>query len=190
MILQMNKLKLLLILYITLQSCEYKIKKQENTNPEIKIQKLQNLPEINAITDTVKISDQTKKYSNLLFDIEGNYYFKNDIADCKIHLSLFYKYGILKYNMETNTRKILGNAIITLNERKDGYYIKFKDIEWSEYLGAIDAESETPEENLPLPQDVEGALYKNEITIQNYGNAMNYYVQLGECDVKYIHLIK
>ena len=92
--------------------------------------------------------------------------------------------------MNTNTRKLSGIAKIDLNERKDGYNITFENIEWSEYLGAIDPEGETSEEDLPLPQDIGGVLYKNEITIQNYGNAMNYYVKLGECDVKYIHLVK
>lgn len=57
-------------------------------------------------------------------------------------------------------------------------------------MGGIDLEVETTEDDLSLPQDIVGVLYENEITIQNYGNAMNYYVQLGACDVKYIHLIK
>ena len=77
-----------------------------------------------------------------------------------------------------------------LNERADGYYITFKDIEWSEYLGAIDPEGTKSEEDLELPKDIQGVLYKDEITIQNSGNAMNYYVKFGECDLMYIHLIK
>ena len=43
---------------------------------------------------------------------------------------------------------------------------------------------------LELPKDIEGVLYKDEITIQNSGNAMNYYVKFAECDLKYIHLTK
>lgn len=182
----MKKLLALLILVFVLQSCENKTKKQEST--EIQKIEQQNITEIN--TDTVRNVVQPAKNNNLLFDIEGNYTFKDEVTDCKIILSLFYKNGILKYQMKTNTRELSGNAKIDLNEKKDGYYITFKNIEWSEYSGAIDPEGETSDEDLPLPQDVQGVLYKNEITIQNSGNAMNYYVKLGECDVKYIQLIK
>lgn len=185
----MKNLITILIFVFALQSCEDKTEKQEST--EIQKSEPRNITEINTITDTVQNLVQPGKNDDLLFDIEGNYTLKKDVVtDCKIFLSLFYKNGVLKYDMETNTRELSGNAEIDLNEKKDGYYITFKNIEWSEYLGAIDPEGEVPEEDLPLPQDIQGVLYKNEITIQNAGNAMNYYVKLGECDVKYIHLIK
>lgn len=174
---------LFLILIFALQSCNNKTVKQEKVE-------IQNTEQKN-ITDTIQYAVQPARSNDLLFDIEGNYTLKQDVVtDCKIFLSLFYKKGVLKYNMETNTRELSGNAKIDLNEKKDGYYITFKNIEWSEYLGAIDTEGETSEEDLPLPQDIQGVLYKDEITIQNSGNAMNYYVKIGECDVKYIHLVK
>lgn len=131
-----------------------------------------------------------KKHEKLLFDIEGEYSYKADVVDCKINLTLFYTTNQLKYKLKTNTRELSDNATLQLNEEKNGYYITFENIEWSEYLGAIDEEGNSSEENLSLPQEVEGVLYKNEITIQNAGNAMNYYVKIGECDVKYIHLIR
>lgn len=177
---------LLLATAFLFQSCgngtEMKI-----VNQQVKIQRN------NTLIDTVQNAAQSTKNNNLLFDIEGNYTLKQVLeqeTDCKIFLSLFYKNGVLKYDMETNTRKLSGNAEIDLNERKDGYYITFKNIEWSEYLGVIDTENETSEEDMPLPKDIQGVLYKDEITIQNTGNAMNYYVKLGECDMKYIHLIR
>ena len=185
----MKKSLTLLIIVFALQSCENKMQKQKST--EIQKSEPQNITEINTNTDTVQNVAQPSKNNDLLFDIEGNYTLKKDVVtDCKIFLSLFHKNGVLKYNMETNTRKLSGNVEIELNENKDGYYITFKNIEWSEYLGAIDTEGETSEEDLPLPQDIQGVLYKDEITIQNTGNAMNYYVKIGECDMKYIHLIK
>ena len=186
---QMKKLLTLLTLAFALQSCENKIEKQENT--EIQKSAPQKIIETNAMTDTIQNVPQPAKNNDFLFDIQGNYTLRKDVVtDCDIFLSLFYKNGVLEYNMETNTRKLSGNAKIELNENKDGYYITFKNIEWSEYLGAIDTEGATSEEDLQLPQDIQGILYKDEITIQNSGNAMNYYVKLGECDVKYIHLIK
>ena len=172
----------LLAIAFLFQSCGNETEKQKSIKISIK--------EPKNITDTVQNIVQPIKNNDLLFDVEGNYTFKDELTDCKISLSLFYKNGVLKYNMNTNTSKLSGVAKIDLNERKDGYYITFENIEWSEYLGTIDPEGETSEEDLPLPQDIEGVLYKNEITIQNYGNAMNYYVKLGECDVKYIHLVK
>jgi len=185
----MKNLITLLMLVFSLQSCENKTEKQKSK--EIQKSEQKDITDINTITDTVQNVVQPAKKEDLLFDIEGNYTLKQDVVtDCKIFLSLFYKDGVLEYNMETNTRKLSGDAKIDLNEKEDGYYITFKNIEWSEYLGAIDNEGEESQEDLPLPQDIQGVLYKDEITIQNSGNAMNYYVKLGECDVKYIHLIK
>ena len=164
---------------------------QKQENREIQKSEPQNITEINTNTDTVQNVAQPSKNNDLLFDIEGNYTLKKDVVtDCEIILSLFFKNEVLRYNMETNTRKLSGNAKIELNENKNGYYITFKNIEWSEYLGAIDTEGETSEEDLPLPQEIQGVLYKDEITIQNAGNAMNYYVKFGECDLKFIHLIR
>ncbi|WP_315055458.1 hypothetical protein [Chryseobacterium indoltheticum] len=185
----MKNLITLLMLVFSLQSCKNKTEKQKSK--EIQKSEQKDITDINTITDTVQNVVQPAKKEDLLFDIEGNYTLKQDVVtDCKIFLSLFYKDGVLEYNMETNTRKLSGDAKIDLNEKEDGYYITFKNIEWSEYLGAIDNEGEESQEDLPLPQDIQGVLYKDEITIQNSGNAMNYYVKLGECDVKYIHLIK
>lgn len=69
-------------------------------------------------------------------------------------------------------------------------YLTLKNIEWSENEGISDDGGEPIEDDIGLPQEIQGELYKNEIAIQNYGNSMNYYVKFGECDLKYIHLIK
>mgnify|MGYP003585327353 CR=1 FL=1 len=131
-----------------------------------------------------------EKSRKLLFDIEGEYFFKAETTGCKMNLTLYYANNQLKYKLKTNTREISDNATLQLNERKDGYYITFENIEWSEYLGALDEEGNPIEENLSLPQEISGELNENEIIIQNYGNAMNYYMKLGECDVKYLYLIR
>ncbi|MCX8534360.1 hypothetical protein [Chryseobacterium luquanense] len=153
--------------------------------------------------DTIKKSDSTitKVYENLpkdnseqikalLFNIEGNYEFKKEETTCKMNLTLYYQKNQLKYKLKTNTREFSDNAEIELNEKKDGYYITFKNIEWSEYLGGLDNEGEPIDKNLSIPENVSGTLYKNEIIIQNYGNSMNYYVVFDDCGEKYIELIK
>lgn len=122
------------------------------------------------------------------FEIVGNYILDSNDADCKFNLTLYYKNDQLRYKLTTNTRKLANKAEIKLNENKDGYYITFKNIEWSENEGTLNNDNEDKE--IALPSTVQGVLYKNEITIQNSGNAMNYYVKIGECDLKYIHLIK
>lgn len=126
-----------------------------------------------------------------LFPIEGQYLLEKNEGNCTMELNIYYNKKQLSYRLETSTRRLHGDVLITLNEKRDGYYITLKGIEWSEYGGpATPDKNEEQEEEPVLPQDVEGVLYENEITIQNSGNAMNYYVKLGDCDLKYIHLIK
>ena len=185
----MKKLLFLLILSSALKSCENLSENQKST--EIQKSEQKKNTDINRNIDSLQNVAHYADSEDLLFDIAGNYTLPEDkVTDCKFFLSLFFKNGTLKYDIQINTKKHSGNAEIVLNERADGYYITFKDIEWSEYLGAIDPEGTKSEEDLELPKDIQGVLYKDEITIQNSGNAMNYYVKFGECDLMYIHLIK
>ena len=185
----MKKLLLLLILSSAFKSCENLSKNQKRT--EIYNSEQKQNTEINRNIDSLQNVAHYADIEDLLFDITGNYTLPEDkVTDCKFFLSLFFKNGTLKYDIQINTKKHSSNAEIVLNERADGYYITFKDIEWSEYLGAIDPEGTNSEEDLELPRNIQGVLYKDEITIQNSGNAMNYYVKFGECDLMYIHLIK
>ena len=125
-----------------------------------------------------------------LFNIEGNYSIEENESNCKMKLKLYYKNNQLYYQLATNTKKYADRAKIELNEKKDGYYITFNNIEWSENEGALDDEGEPLDKEITLPQEVEGVMYKDKITIQNAGNAMNYYVKIGDCDLKFIHLIR
>lgn len=185
----LKKLLLLLILSSAFKSCKNLSENQKRT--EIQKSEHKKITEIDRNIDSLQNVRQYADSDDLLFDIAGNYTLtKDEVTDCKFFLSLFFKNGILKYEMQINTQKHSGNAEIALNEKADGYYITFKDIEWSEYLGAIENEGTNSEEDLELPKDIQGVLYKDEITIQNSGNAMNYYVKFAECDLMYIHLIK
>ena len=137
----------------------------------------------------VKDSIPAKRLNNkTLFDIEGSYSLEQSESSCKFDLTLYREKGQLRYKLVTNTRNLTGAAAIELNERKDGYYLALKDLEWSENDGALNDEGEPIDASIKLPTSVEGILYKDEISIQNAGNAMNYYVQVGECDLKYIIL--
>lgn len=166
---------IILILTIALQSCG----NEKTKNAE------QEASEKDTVVETPKDKDKA-----LLFDIEGNYSFKDKSSACRLDLKLYYINEQLKYKIKTNTREISDNAKIVLNEKKDGYNITFEKIEWSENTGATDPEGKKSDKKLPLPQEIEGVLLKDEITIQNIGNAMNDYVKLGECDAKYIRLVR
>ncbi|AZB28421.1 hypothetical protein [Chryseobacterium balustinum] len=129
------------------------------------------------------------KNNNLLFDIEGLYQSK-DNASCNMNLKLYYSEGKLKYDLKTDRQTLTDFATLTLNEKKDGYYITLKNIKWSENTGAVDSKGNAIDKNLDLPKDIQGSLDKYGITIQNYGNAMNSYEKFAECGLKYINLIK
>ena len=161
-------------------------KTANSTNPIAKKKIKTNSIKIDSIsTIEPKITKQTT-----LFEIAGNYILEDNDTDCKFDLSLYYKNDQLFYQLHTNTRKLTDKAEIELNEKKDGYYITFNNIEWSENEGALDDDGEQIDKELVLPTTVQGVLYKDKISIQNTGNAMNYYVKIGECDLKFIHLIR
>jgi hypothetical protein len=134
----------------------------------------------------------TQNSVKYLFDITGDYLLQSDDTSCKIELNIKSNNNEFTYQLKTNTRQLHGDVMITPNEKRDGYYITLKNIEWSEYEGAVnfDEDAIQEQEDIVLPREVQGVLYENEITIQNTGNAMNYYVKFGECDLKYIHLLK
>lgn len=145
--------------------------------------------------DTIVLSPENKNKdtaAGMLFDVKGTYVLEEDQSSCKIVLNIDAVNKQYKYKLETNTRNLQGAIDFKLNEKGDGYYVALKNIEWSEYEGAIKfgENGEQIDNGLALPQDIEGILFKNELSIQNSGNAMNYYVVLGECDLKYIHLVK
>ncbi|WP_084016958.1 hypothetical protein [Moheibacter sediminis] len=148
--------------------------------------------EPNFVSDTVhEIHNEPnpKEKFDLPFEIEGEYSFENDVADCKMSLNIFSVKGILKYELKTRARNVNGDAEIS-KEDNEQYYLTFKNIEWNESKGFIDPEGNMPEENLPIPTEIMAGLRDNQIIFQNYGNAENYYVILKECDVKFIYFEK
>lgn len=134
----------------------------------------------------------TRDSIRYLFDFTGDYILEPADVNCKMELNIYLYEKQFAYRLKTNTRQLHGDVVITPNEKQDGYYITLKDIEWSEYEGAMNSVEDDiqEQEDIVLPQEVQGVLYENEITIQNTGNAMNYYVKFGDCDLKYIRLVK
>jgi hypothetical protein len=94
------------------------------------------------------------------------------------------------YHFKTEDRSLSGKLSVEATEGKDGYYITLEGIEWSEYEGELDDDGEAKVKDLALPKGINGVIQDSEITIQNTGNSMNYYVKLEDCGKKYIRLKK
>ncbi|MEJ7559271.1 MAG: hypothetical protein WKF66_13255 [Pedobacter sp.] len=115
----------------------------------------------------------------------------DELAKCSITITIFKVGQRYNYRFKSDSRVLEGKVSLEANENKDGFYITLEGIEWSEYEGelVIDEDgSSSSKEELKIPVGIQGLIKANEIFIQNYGNSMNSYVQLGECGKKYIVL--
>lgn len=137
-----------------------------------------------------------KKYNSeispLPKSIEGEYY--NEI--CNLQLSFFKFKGNYYYKYTSNNRCLKGKVSFS---REDDLYIILEGIEYSEDYFDISLPEEEEEkqkefdrlkENGKRQVGVDCYYSPEEITIQNYGNAMSYYVKLSDCGEKYIHFRK
>ncbi|TDG36462.1 hypothetical protein EZJ43_08055 [Pedobacter changchengzhani] len=109
---------------------------------------------------------------------------------CKLDIVITKNDNGYFYNFDSTTRTLKGKVTFSRSLLENLVYINFNGIEWAEDDGDISNEPDKDEPNADLPTVIQGLLGENEIIIQNYGNAMNHYLKVGECDVKYIHLKK
>jgi hypothetical protein len=107
--------------------------------------------------------------------LEGNYTVETDDPEiCNIAVQMTKNRGEYQYTFKTNQRDKKGKLqFIRLPE--ESVFIVF------EGLIPDDQEGGT---------GIEGMLDETGIVIQNSGNAMNPFLMLKECDLKYIHLVK
>ena len=126
-------------------------------------------------------------------NIEGKYY--ND--HCNLTLSFSKFKGQYYYTYRSDERTLKGKVNFS---RGKELYINLTNIEYAEDyfdVGLTD-DQDLEKEKLYKELKKEGVrtvgiecLYNSEeLTIQNYGNAMNYYVKLSDCGEKYIHFKK
>jgi hypothetical protein len=129
-------------------------------------------------------------------NIEGTYKTQaNDSTDhspCEVAVTITKDNGAYFYQLNTKSRNYKGNITFYRDIEANEIYITLKGIRWSEYGGDMSNPNKKvkTEKSKNIPVDIEGLYAENEITVQNDGNAMNYYVVLGECDRKYIRLVK
>ncbi|MDA6068145.1 hypothetical protein NJT12_00810 [Flavobacterium sp. AC] len=102
------------------------------------------------------------------------------------------------YNfLKTKLKKLKGIATFTKNESGEKYIV-LEGIKWDDYEGDISredendsiADSKTASAEPEIPVGIDASYVKDTLTIQNYGNSMNSYTKISECDRKYIQLIK
>jgi len=133
-----------------------------------------------------------KPVTNKKDSIEGLYSAlidSNNTDDCTLAIELIKTKNGYHFSLKTKARNIQGKAKLVSNG-PDEKYILLEDIPWDEYEGDISNEEDTIPKNADIPNGID-FLYKNDtLTLQNYGNAMNYYTKLGECGAKYIQLVK
>nr|WP_314491831.1 hypothetical protein [uncultured Chryseobacterium sp.] len=178
-----------LIFAFAIQSCVKKDDKQIENTAKVNATSIDSLAKQNDSLQPDSSQKNITENNDLLFDIEGLYQSKEN-ANCKMDLKLYYSEGKLKYDLKTDRQTLTDFASLTLDEKKEGYYVTLKNIKWSENVGTVDSEGDAIDKNLSLPNEIQGSLDKNGITIQNYGNAMNNYEKFAECGSKYINLIK
>jgi len=95
------------------------------------------------------------------------------------------------YNLKINGKNRKGRVEITKGDKAGETYINFTGIKWAEYEGDVSKLGDDDERpSLKLPVGIDGVLQGKEITIQNYGNAMNYYVKFAGCEEKFIRLVR
>jgi|TARA_B110000261_G_C13059187_1_gene347449 hypothetical protein len=122
-----------------------------------------------TVVTTFKKKSTNKPKSNEIDKYTGNYTSQDEACDIKISVE---KSDLLyKYQLTTATLKNSGN--IKIDTVKNNVYFLFTN---------LNSESEG--------YAIEAQVNDDELTIQNYGNAMNQYHHIKDCDVKYIHLTK
>jgi hypothetical protein len=112
--------------------------------------------------------------------------------DNRIQITMRAKNKKLYHTVKTAQNTWKGK--VELEANREGLYIMFSQVRWSEFRGDLASEEDYTEVGEPqkieeLPVGVSALFdFKNEeFVIQNAGNAMNYYVKFKESDKKYIY---
>lgn len=152
-------------------------------------------PVVLQITPEKTAIDSINKKSE---SIEGFYETKpepNSTGECGISVEIKKGKSGYTYFLKTKLRKVKGIASFTKNESGEKY-ITLEGIKWDDFEGDISREEESDSlsnsstKEPEIPVGIDASYVKDTLTIQNYGNSMNSYTKISECDRKYIQLIK
>ncbi len=172
------KKTLAIIIILLIFSCKKVTKISESKNTS------------NISKELKKEQIQTDKATILIpKNIEGTYT-NSEETECNIKLIITKKGKEYFYQIKTDKRILNGKISFCENIDEKESCLNFSGIEWAENNGQLDENGEPINDNLKLPIGIEGTLNQNKITIQNYGNSMNNYIKLNDCEDKYIILKK
>ncbi len=137
----------------------------------------------------IQLIPTSKTIPTLPINLIGNYQVDED-DKCALSITISKSKGGYHYHFKSATRNLNGKVTFSRSLDENLVYVDFHGIEWDEDSGDVtkNDDGESSSENDNLPTVVQGLLSDGEILIQNTGNAMNRYVKIGECDLKYIHL--
>lgn len=137
----------------------------------------------------IQLKSTSKPIPTLPNNLAGSYKVEEQ-NKCPLSISITKSKGEYRYQFKSATRSLNGKVTFSRSLDENLVYIDFHGIEWDEDSGDVtnDDDEESSWGNDNLPTVVQGLLSDGEIAIQNTGNAMNRYVKIGECDLKYIHL--
>ena len=105
-------------------------------------------------------------------------YINSEETDCNLKLIITKSQEEYFYKLQMDNKVFEGK--VDFSTEKDGNYIILKGIPWKDPSTMEDA---------PSSNEIEAQWDNGEISFQNYGNSMNYYVIIN-CDAKYIVLVK
>jgi hypothetical protein len=176
----MNKLISLLLILFSLNACQ-------NAN------KAKKLNTIQAKTSVAK-SDNHVAVAADKDGIEGTYTEKlteTETGSCPIEAIITKTLKGYHYQLTLSEQHYEGTATLTASDQET--YLTFEGIPWAEYEGDIsgDTTEQTTDKTTPeTPVGISTLVQNKELSIQNTGNSMNYYVKFEGCDRKYVTLIK
>ena len=99
----------------------------------------------------------------------------NETCKMTIEIQNYFR-GNYKYILKTEKRDLKGRLQLSFD--KNGYVAYFKGIKFNEPRKGFENEY------------ISASVHNDTIKIQNYGNSMNNYLQINECDQKFIYLVK
>nr|WP_157536329.1 hypothetical protein [Mucilaginibacter sp. L294] len=156
---------------------------------------LNNIAQPHHYADQLKIRLRQQPLKNSTPVIVQGYYesraMEGEDDSCDISATIQKAGNKYYYKLEAAGKTYRGILKVMKGDHNQERHIIFSGIKWALNEGDVShlKDDESPEP-LPLPIGIAGVLSNNEIKIQNSGNAMNHYIQLDACDMKYIRMVK
>lgn len=124
-------------------------------------------------------------------EIEGYYLsvpMDGETEPCSLSVKIRKTHGEYAFTFNISGKIATGKVKLTKSDNPKELGIVFRGIHWAENNGDLSAT--TKQVKLKLPGGIEGVWSESGIIIQNYGNAMNNYMQIASCGQKFINLVK